>query len=130
MQTRGGLILLGTMGLFVLSSAANAGSIWFEPTAYLSRADMPSDIAKMNPIIEDFEDGSTDAMLKIYPGKILGPGHDSGIKDVTDSVDDAFEYLTSSLEANEALQAARPKKPEPVLENIGSLGEDRADKEE
>lgn len=87
MQTRGGLILLATIGLMVLSSAANAGSIWFEPTAYLSSADMPSDFAKMNPVIEDFEDGSADPMLNIYPGKILGPGHDSGIKDVTDSVD-------------------------------------------
>lgn len=49
---------------------------------------------------------------------------------VTDSVDDAFAYLTSNLEAEEALLAARPRKPEADLETIGSLGKDKLTKEE
>jgi hypothetical protein len=50
---------------------------------------------------------------------------------VTDSVDDAFRYLTESLVANEALLAARPKKDrDPNTQPIGSLGDGRPSKEE
>jgi hypothetical protein len=41
----------------------------------------------LNPFIEDFEDNAVDSRLTIAPGKIIGPGYDSGIPDVTDSVD-------------------------------------------
>jgi hypothetical protein len=88
MHARGGLlalVLIGTVAL--LNSTAVAGSIWFEPTPYLSADDMPSEFKATNPFIEDFEDGTADSRLTLGPGRIIGPGFDSGIKDVTDSVD-------------------------------------------
>lgn len=88
MHIRGGIVaVLALFGFTTLSNTADAGSIWFQPSPYLSSDDMPADFAAMNPFIEDFEDGSADAMLSISPGKIIGPGYDSGIPDVTDSVD-------------------------------------------
>lgn len=88
MHARGGLlacVLVGAVGLW--SSDVAASSIWFEPSPYLSADDMPSDFKATNPFIEDFEDNEADSRLTIAPGKIIGPGYDSGIKDVTDSVD-------------------------------------------
>ena len=43
---------------------------------------------------------------------------------VTDSVDDAFRFLTEALAANEALAAARPRKVERPLQTLGSLEEE------
>lgn len=50
---------------------------------------------------------------------------------VTDDVDDAFRYLTEALEANEAMQAARPKKVRaPGSLPIGSLEDGKPKKGE
>jgi len=50
---------------------------------------------------------------------------------ITDDVEDAFQYLTEAIEANEALLATRPKKKnEPDTEPIGSLEEDKPTREE
>ncbi len=88
MHARGGLLAFVLVGTVVLLSSTAAGSsIWYEPTPYLSADDMPSGFKATNPFIEDFEDNAIDSRLTISPGKIIGPGFDSGIPDVTDSVD-------------------------------------------
>ncbi len=84
----GGYHLNDTDGVDSLAtSMSDPSAIWFEPTPYLSAENLPSGFKATNPFIEDFEDGAVDSRLTIAPGKIIGPGYESGIKGVTDSVD-------------------------------------------
>ncbi|MEL6349058.1 MAG: LOG family protein [Myxococcota bacterium] len=40
---------------------------------------------------------------------------------LTDSIDDAYDYIVGALEANEALRRARPRPPKPDYRPVGSL---------
>ena len=58
MHIRGGIVVvLALFGLTTLNSTADAGSIWFQPSPYLSSDDMPADLAAIYPLIVDFDYG-------------------------------------------------------------------------
>lgn len=93
MLNRRHLSFTSTLAVALLAAAtSNASTILFGPTPYRSQADRPAGFGNVAQhecltFVEDFEDNAMDPRLTITPGKIIAPGFDSGLPDLTDSVD-------------------------------------------
>ena len=80
----------GVLLALLLAAPASAGApmTYLGPTAYLSAADSPFDVAAAGFCLEDFEDGVLDTIGASGNGSIVAPG---GITDSVDADDGAID---------------------------------------
>lgn len=78
----------------LLAAHAGAATFW-EPTPYLSSADIPAGFyATGGPtFLDTLEDGTLGGMLTANAGSVIGPGQFDGIRDSVDADDGAIDGL-------------------------------------
>jgi hypothetical protein len=101
MKSKGTGIFKVAVIVFVIvaaTSSALSEPVFFTPTPYLSAEDIPADFydGGAPDVLEDFEDGSTDPSLYLYPGGIRGPGTHCDSVDADDGEIDGFGFDGSS----------------------------------
>ena len=87
-----------TLWLLAASAAASAataatGPVFWEPSAYLSAADIPAGFyaGDAPSFLDTLEDGTLDGGLSASAGSVIGPGQFDGVRDSVDADDGVID---------------------------------------
>lgn len=91
----------------LLDASGFLDPVFYEVTPYLSEADVPAGFIPVDDCpecvyeIETFEDGTLDHGITITDGEIIPPGFETGLGDLTDSVDGDDGVIDGTGQTNE-----------------------------